>query len=943
MQLSVAIILGTSGVAYAQDGSTPPQTSTDVPQGVEEVVVTANHQTSTANKVPMAISAVTDKNLEVEGIKSVDDLSRTVPAMTYRVTGGDNDPIITLRGIGGNGATVGAPTTGVYLDDTPLQQRSLNGLETGNGSPIPNLFDLDRVEVLRGPQGTLYGGSSEGGAIRFITPTPNLTDFAGQVRAEVNSVDGGDQGYDFGAMYTGPIIDNKLGFRVSIDDRRDPGWIDAQSVYDGHTFGTNENYGDNLGLRASLLWKIDDTLQITPAYYYGREYHNEGNGVWGPSPQVNYSGSTVYNGIGGCSTTIKAAPNPGACTLNVGGKTYYYAFPSTTVAPFTQNAMPWYNFQSTGNGYYATTSDPVFIASPRTTTLSIPSIHVDKDFGPVQAKLISSVLSSDTRGDTFSGGTGGGGRTVPDYEFGTTGCVNGLNLPRPGFTPGSTGCFTPPGYLPGFPQYQDTYNYRETHLAEIEELRISNDAEARFNYVAGAYFTHSDEHMHGLEFNNENSISEYYQGAPEAWRIGDYPLPQYGLNSPQPYSLNTPLLDVSQRDIAVMEREYAFFGEANYNLTEKFKITAGVRYDNYTQNYNQQYGGAVAGDPAAGTSYLNPAGFVPNPAAVQAASKNPNLPNSATNPITNPANMALFATNLAGCPTAQDCPYQYTQLQDHESTVSPKAELQYSLTPSDFVYALYSEGFRPGGVNPPVPPLQCAVDFNLLGITSTPQTYKQDQVKNYEAGEKFKLLDGHLQVNAAAFYEQWNNVQFNQGLSCGFAFITNGAQATSTGGEIETQGKFGPVTVDVNLGYDNAIFSQAVTNAAGVLIERKGDNLGTPTWTGTINAQYAFKLISLPSYFHIDYNYSGAFQRGSGPGTEAYSVYTWEGPAYSTVNIRLGATIKNIDWSLYVNNLTNAQPFISYGGGPNPAFDSLRYTGASIQPRLMGVQANYRF
>jgi outer membrane receptor protein involved in Fe transport len=800
--------------------------------------------------------------------------------------------------------------------------------------------------VLRGPQGTLYGGSSEGGTVRFITPTPSLTEYSGQVRAEVNTVEGGDQGYDIGAAFGGPIVQDKLGFRLSIDDRRDPGWIDAQSVYDGHTFGTDENYGTSLGLRATLRWQVDETLKITPAYYYGRDYKNEGDNVWGPSPEVKYSGSTVLNGIGGCSTTLKAAANAGPCSLNVGGKTYYYAFAPTQIPGFTQNAMPWYNFQSTGNGYYATTSDPVFIASPRTTTLSVPSITVDKDFGVVQVKGISSVVSSDTRGDTFSGGTGGGGRTVSRYMFGSTDCFDGLNEKRPGFTAGDTTpdtCFTPPGYLPGFPQYQDTYNYRERRLAEIEELRFSNDAGERFNYVAGAYFSHSVEHMDGLEFNNENSISEFYQGVPEAWRIGNYPLPQYGLASPQPYSLDTPLLDVSQRDIILSEREWAIFGEANFSLTEKLKITAGVRYDNYTQIFNQQYGGAVAGDPAAGTSDLNPAGFVPNAAAVQAASRNPNLPNSPTNPITNPANMALFATNIAGCPTAQDCPYEYTSLQDHETTVAPKVGLTYSFTPSDIVYATYSEGFRPGGVNPPAPPLQCAVDFAELNISSTPQTYKQDQVNSYEVGEKFRLLDGHLQLNSSAFYIDWRNMQFNQQLSCGFAFINNAAHATSTGGEVQAASRFGPWTLGANIGYDNAVFASPVTTPTGVLIQRKGDNLGVPDWTATINAEYGFMLMSLPSYFHVDYNYSGTYQRGPGPGTAAYNPYTWEGPAYSTVDMRLGVRIKEIDWSVYVNNVTNAQPFIAYSGGYTPVSDSLRYSGLSIQPRVIGLQGNYRF
>src|SRR6202012_1900343 len=111
--------------AFAQAGGSP--------KTVEEVVVTATRQTSTANKVALSVSAVTQKNLDQQGIRSVQDLSTQVPGFTYRVSGGDNNPNLTLRGIGGNaisGTSGSAPTTGVYIDDQPLMKRNLNGLVT---------------------------------------------------------------------------------------------------------------------------------------------------------------------------------------------------------------------------------------------------------------------------------------------------------------------------------------------------------------------------------------------------------------------------------------------------------------------------------------------------------------------------------------------------------------------------------------------------------------------------------------------------------------------------------------------------------------------------------------------------------------------------------------------------------------------------------------------
>src|SRR5215469_13177772 len=205
-------VCAASAPAFAQEAA--PQ-----PKALEEVVVTATRSASNVNRVAMAVSAVTQKSLEAQGIKDVNDLSRTVPGMTFRKVGGDNNPVITIRGIGGNGATIGSQTTGVYLDDSALQRRMINGLQTGNGAPFPQLFDLDRVEVLRGPQGTLYGGSSEGGTVRFITPTPSLSRYSGQARAEASTTENGAPNYEGAVALGGPIVMDKLGFRASFIDR----------------------------------------------------------------------------------------------------------------------------------------------------------------------------------------------------------------------------------------------------------------------------------------------------------------------------------------------------------------------------------------------------------------------------------------------------------------------------------------------------------------------------------------------------------------------------------------------------------------------------------------------------------------------------------------------------------------------------------------------------
>src|SRR6202012_931494 len=113
----------------------------------------------------------------------------------------------------------GAQTPGIYIDDTPVQVRQ----NVVASNPYPKIFDLDHVEVLRGQQGTLFGAGAEGGTVRFLTPTPSLSDFTGFARSEPAFTAGVAPSYEFGAAVGGPIVHDKLGFRISGWYREDGG------------------------------------------------------------------------------------------------------------------------------------------------------------------------------------------------------------------------------------------------------------------------------------------------------------------------------------------------------------------------------------------------------------------------------------------------------------------------------------------------------------------------------------------------------------------------------------------------------------------------------------------------------------------------------------------------------------------------------------------------
>jgi iron complex outermembrane receptor protein len=169
-----------SGASWAQtaapvDAGAKADSSVTV---LPDIVVTATRRSENLAKVPLSVEALSQQQLDTRGIKQFSDLVRFTPGVNLTQTGGN---AIAIRGIS---SSAGAGTTGVYIDDVPIQVRNLGFSST---TSFPAVFDLDRVEVLRGPQGTLFGAGSEGGTVRFIQTQPSLTNFSGYARSELST------------------------------------------------------------------------------------------------------------------------------------------------------------------------------------------------------------------------------------------------------------------------------------------------------------------------------------------------------------------------------------------------------------------------------------------------------------------------------------------------------------------------------------------------------------------------------------------------------------------------------------------------------------------------------------------------------------------------------------------------------------------------------------
>jgi iron complex outermembrane receptor protein len=279
-----AVLLASSAVAFAIPASAQTAApNADSSSTLGEIVVTAQKRVSTVQDTPISITAVSGADIQDRGITDVSTLAAATPGVSLK-SNGPGQTEIEMRGMtssGGNSATVG-----FYLDDIPMTAPA--GAQNGKVVIDPTLYDLNRIEVLRGPQGTLYGSGSMGGTVKLITNQPNLTESQGSVESILSGTDGGGFNHNTNFMVNIPIVNDKLALRIVGSEAYTSGWIDRivanpfpLPTNGGATRGDvqaapieSRRPGSNAehlyGVRATVLWKPTDELTVTPSIFYQR-------------------------------------------------------------------------------------------------------------------------------------------------------------------------------------------------------------------------------------------------------------------------------------------------------------------------------------------------------------------------------------------------------------------------------------------------------------------------------------------------------------------------------------------------------------------------------------------------------------------------------------------------------------------------------------------------
>jgi iron complex outermembrane recepter protein len=272
-----------SGASLVANRTTnSPEYSDNASSGLGEIIVTARKQQEKLQDVPLTVTALSGERLSEVGAADVKDVLGTVPGLSYsNVERGLSR--YAIRGIASN---VASPTVGLYLDDISLVTQAT----TFTGAFDAILFDMDHIEVLKGPQGTLYGGSAMGGAIKYVSAAPDLTKETGFVSAGASATQHGDPGYKTAGVFNMPLISDVLAVRGGISYMHDGGYINNVSGLNAEntglsgtpapnysplfrnslsTAGENDyNSADTYVGKLSLLWQPNDSLRIRPQAIY---------------------------------------------------------------------------------------------------------------------------------------------------------------------------------------------------------------------------------------------------------------------------------------------------------------------------------------------------------------------------------------------------------------------------------------------------------------------------------------------------------------------------------------------------------------------------------------------------------------------------------------------------------------------------------------------------
>ena len=779
---TASIALIASAPAYAQQ-ITPSDVVSD------EVVVTATKRAQTLQEVPFSVNAQTQDDIEKTGAQNLEDISRNVAGLSIQNLGPGQSQV-ELRGVSAGQIVRDQPgvkeQVGVYLDESVISLSLF--------TPDLDLFDLNRVETLRGPQGTLFGSGSIGGTIRYITNQPNLDEFEATVEGNVNFINRGGTG-GYGKFMVNAPVGDRAAVRLVGYYTKYAGFIDA--LREGGGVDRDVNDGKRYGLRASLRWEPTDSITITPRFIY------QDTDVNGFNRQEDY---------------------------NLFGNPF-----TTTRAPVT----------------FADRQQYLLLDEQFRDQFSLGDVTIELDMGPV---VFTSVTSRVDRqilvGRDASALTGS---VSVDLGFPDAAVLLPSNL-------------------------KDRTDY--SHWTE--EARFASDYDSQLQWLIGFFYSDSKRnYSQRLPTPGYDAFTDMVLGAGTVAATANGFGPDSPFNSDLPYDF----------------RQYAIFTEETLELSDRLRVTGGVRYYNFKEDRQFISGGLFSnGDNRSDSTESD--GF------------------------------------------------------------APRGIISFDLSDDVTVNAQVAKGFRLGGVNDPLNlPLCSAQDVAIFGSF---QTYDDETLWNYEGGLKIKKGAFTANI-AGFYEDIKNlQVTLDAG-SCSSRISFNVPDAHSVGVEWElgfepAQG----LAFNFSGSWLKSQFDSNVVDGMGNVLGgiRDGNRLASvPQFQTAATASYTFPVGRNEGFFAATFQHVGnrftqpgdqegnpqsfvsGLPFGGASGLDA-TVLDLQLPSYQIINLTAGMNFDNWELFAYIDNLTDENALL--------AFDRERGGRARLgfhvnQPRTIGVTARVHF
>jgi iron complex outermembrane recepter protein len=310
-RVSGLVLVVLASVAPLRAQESPPQT-----QELQEVVVTARFRQESTQNVGESIQAYDNQRLQDLGINSLESLAALTPGLDIQDRGPNRNEI-SIEGVGRSvfqqDRTLSMPNVGLYLDDVPID------IPVGAQLDVPS-FDLDRVEVLRGPQGVLFGAGAEAGAVRYISRNPDLDHFDGTAEAAFTDTEGGDLGYAARAAVGIPLIKDTLAVRLVATQTGDEGYINNLADGDKHSNGYRTTTA-----RMVVLWQPSESFKARLLANYQYAHQNALGYISDPQTASFATFSTAGNYVDDAARMISGHLTYDAGLISVESISSYFA------------------------------------------------------------------------------------------------------------------------------------------------------------------------------------------------------------------------------------------------------------------------------------------------------------------------------------------------------------------------------------------------------------------------------------------------------------------------------------------------------------------------------------------------------------------------------------------------------------------------------------------